>query len=65
MRARHHLQFLLRRGITYTTGKHWTGAHRAWVKQLRFGEAAEQIVFDERLAGARLPKSNATAHRDR
>lgn len=57
MRCRHRLsKFLLRRGQSYTPGrKHWTGAHRAWLAKLSFGEPAAQIVFDDyRLAVAQL-----------
>jgi len=49
MRARHRLsKFLLRHGRLYTPGrKHWTGAHRAWMKTLGFDEPAAQYVFDD------------------
>ena len=57
MRCRHRLsKFLLRRGVSYTAGrKHWTHAHRAWLKQLSFDDPSEQAVFDDyRLAVAQV-----------
>jgi transposase len=51
MRCRHRLtKFLLRRGIPWTQGrKHWTHAHRAWLRQLRLEHAAEQAVLEDYL----------------
>ncbi|MCD4783211.1 MAG: IS110 family transposase [Candidatus Eremiobacteraeota bacterium] len=42
------LQFLLRIGKKYDTGKsYWTGAHKKWLKSLQFAEAAHKDVFNE------------------
>lgn len=42
------LQFLLRIGKKYETGKsYWTGAHRKWLKSLQFEEKIHKEVFDE------------------
>jgi transposase len=48
MRARQQLlAFLLRHGRTYTTGKHWTQRHRAWLAGQTFTQPAHQIVFQD------------------
>lgn len=45
-RARHRLgKYLLRRGVLYGAGRAWTQRHHAWLRQLRFERAADQIVF--------------------
>ncbi len=50
MRARQQLlAFLLRHGRIYTTGKHWTQRHRAWLAGQRFHEEAHGIVFQDYL----------------
>lgn len=42
------LQFLLRIGKKYYTGKnYWTGSHRKWLKSLQFEEEIHKSVFDE------------------
>jgi len=42
------LQFLLRIGMKYETGKsYWTGAHRTWLKSLKFEEVMHKLTFDE------------------
>ncbi len=42
------LQFLLRLDKKYETGKnYWTGAHRSWMKSIKFEETVHQSVFDE------------------
>ena len=42
------LMFLLSIGKKYDTGKsYWTGAHRKWLKSLKFGEEVHKLVFDE------------------
>jgi transposase len=42
------LQFLLRIGKKFETGKnYWTGAHRTWLKSLQFEEEMHKSVFDE------------------
>jgi transposase len=47
MAARHRLtKYLLRRGIVYTAGRHWTDGHRRWLKGLRFEHQEAQVVFD-------------------
>jgi transposase len=49
-RSRHRLlKLLLRRGLQYTTGKHWTRVHRRWLEQLHFERALDQTVFDDYL----------------
>ena len=49
LRARHRLtKFLLRRGIRYATGrKHWTAAHRVWLRQQMLPQAAAQTALDD------------------
>ncbi len=57
MRCRHRLsKFLLRRGVSYTTGRtHWTQAHHSWLDQLSFEDPSGQAVFDDyRLAVAQV-----------
>jgi transposase len=47
MRARHRLsKLLLRRGIVYSGGKAWTGAHDAWLRGQRFGSPATRLTFE-------------------
>ena len=42
------LQFLLRIGIKYDSGRSfWTGAHRTWMKRLHFEQENHQWVFQE------------------
>lgn len=42
------LLFLLRIGKKYETGKkHWTGAHRSWLKALKFDQEMHKSTFDE------------------
>jgi transposase len=41
------LSFLLRHGRIYSTGGHWTLAHRRWLAKQAFEHAAQQIVFQE------------------
>jgi transposase len=50
-RCRHRLtKLLLRRGITWTRGrKHWTQAHRAWLRTLRLEQAADQATLEDYL----------------
>ena len=48
MRSRHRLsKMLLRRGLVYRAGKHWTLGHRQWLGRLRFERSADQTVFDD------------------
>jgi transposase len=51
MRARHRMsKFLLRRGYRYhDTQRHWGVRHMAWLRPLRFEEAAAQAIFDHYL----------------
>jgi transposase len=49
-RCRHRLgKLLLRRGLTNPGKSAWTQAHWRWLKQLRFEDAADQVVFDDYL----------------
>jgi transposase len=42
------LQFLLRIGKKYDSTKtYWTGAHRSWMKTLKFEDETHKLVFDE------------------
>src|SRR4051812_23942780 len=48
-RARHRLgKLLLRRGLHFA-GKHWTKAHRQWIKTIQWAHAAERAVVDDYL----------------
>jgi transposase len=47
MRARHRVgKLLLRRGILYTGGGTWTGAHHAWLAAQRFASVPVQAAYD-------------------
>src|SRR5512140_349420 len=47
-RARHRLaRFLMRRGLKYPAGKHWSLGHLKWIKTLRFEDDRDQMVLDE------------------
>jgi len=47
MRARHRLsKLLLRRGIVYSGGQAWTGAHDVWLRGQSFGQRGVQLAFD-------------------
>ena len=47
MRARHRLsKLLLRRGIIYSAGQAWTGAHDRWLRAQRFDSAATTMAFE-------------------
>ena len=49
-RARHQLsKFLLRRGLAYTQGRHWTKAHNEWLRGLTFELDIERGVFNQYL----------------
>ena len=50
-RVRHRLsKLLLRRGVRWTPGReHWTQAHHAWLRGLRFAHAADQAILDDHL----------------
>jgi transposase len=49
-RARHRLtKFLLRRGLIFREGGHWTQKHQRWLRALKFGLPADQQIFDEYL----------------
>jgi transposase len=51
------LQFLLRIGKKYETGKnYWTGAHRTWLKSLQFEEEMHKLVFVTRRLLNRRPR---------
>lgn len=51
MRCRHRLgKMLLRRGMMYASGKKaWTGAHRQWLRSLKFEHASDQAVLADYL----------------
>ena len=47
MSARHRIsKLLLRQGIVYSSGKAWTVAHLAWLRQQRFEQVGRQAAFD-------------------
>jgi len=49
-RCRHRLgKLLLRRGLHYTAGRHWTQGHRRWIGSLEWTHAAERSVVDDYL----------------
>ena len=51
LRARHRLsKFLLRRGMVYHEGGHWTQRHFAWLRRLRFDEPLDREIFGEYVA---------------
>jgi transposase len=49
LRARHRLsKFLLRQGVRAPAGvKPWSAKHQTWLHQMRFGQAPDQVVFDD------------------
>ena len=50
MRCRHRiLKMLLRRGVVYRAGKHWTQRFHLWLGAVRFDEDAAQAVLDHML----------------
>jgi len=49
-RARHRLtKLLLRRGLVFHEGGHWTEKHMRWLRGLKFALPADQQIFDEYL----------------
>jgi len=44
------LSLLLRHGLIFTAGDHWTRAHRRWLAEQSFDHAAQQIVFQDAVA---------------
>ena len=49
-RARHRLtKWLLRRGLAYRGGSHWTLAHRFWLNGLEHANRLDRAVFEELL----------------
>lgn len=42
--------FLLRQGRVYRQGRHWTQAHRRWLRKLSFEEPVHALVFEQYLA---------------
>ena len=53
-RKRHHiLKFLIRRGRIYRDGSHWTGKHRAWLREQSFESWKDTANFEELLSGLR------------
>ncbi len=49
-RAQHRLlKFLLRHGIYYGQGNHWTQKHLKWLQWLKFDDKREELVFTEYL----------------
>ena len=60
------LWFLLRHGQVYSSGGHWTLAHRRWLAKQSFAHPAQQIVFQEAVdaiddADQRLHHSNSSS----
>jgi transposase len=50
MRCRHRLsKLLLRRGIVYSGGQTWTGAHETWLRRQQFAHRSVQLAFDAEL----------------
>jgi transposase len=51
LRCRHRLnKMLLRRGLVYRVGSRlWTGAHRQWLRSLRFEHASDRAVMQDYL----------------
>jgi len=50
-RAKHRTsKFLLRHGIYYREGKHWTKMHFRWLQSLKFKDKLEELVFSEYLS---------------
>lgn len=55
MRARHRLlKMLLRQGVVFTEGRHWTHRHRAWLRGLSFENETSQAVFVDYLVTVEL-----------
>jgi transposase len=49
-RCRHRLgKLLLRRGLQYAGGSHWTDAHRRWIDALPWPHEAERVVVEDYL----------------
>ena len=49
-RCRHRLgKLLLRRGLQYRVGRHWTKTHRRWIDSLTWPHDAERVVVDDYL----------------
>jgi transposase len=49
-RCRHRLgKLLLRRGLQYGVGRHWTNAHRRWIDGLKWPHDAERVVVEDYL----------------
>jgi transposase len=50
MRHRHRLtKLLLRRGIVYVSGHHWTQGHWRWLRGLSFENEVDRVVFNDYL----------------
>lgn len=53
-RKKHHiLKLLIRRGRIFRDGAHWTGKHRAWLREQRFDSWTDTTGFEELLSGLR------------
>lgn len=62
MRARHRVsKLLLRHGHVYYGGKAWTGAHGAWLRQIRFDQPGTRAAYEADLEAVEF----ALARRDR
>ena len=62
MRARHRVsKLLLRHGHVYYGGKAWTGAHQAWLHQIRFDQSGTRAAYEADLEAVEF----AIARRDR
>jgi len=47
-RSRHRLiKMLLRKGIIYRDGRHWTLRHRRWLSRVTFEHETERLVFED------------------
>ena len=50
MRIRHQVsKLLMRRGVRYAKGRNWTGAYMRWLREVRFEQAMDEVVFRDYL----------------
>jgi hypothetical protein len=51
MRIRHQVsKLLMRHGVAYAKGSNWTVAHMRWLREVRFEQAMDEVVFRDYLA---------------
>jgi transposase len=51
MRIRHQVsKLLMRRGVYYVKGKNWSAAYMRWLREVRFEQAMDEVVFRDYLA---------------